>query len=113
MPPFNKSHVFTLLLISCVLGTTCFWGGILYFHKTKGRETLSRSYNDLNTTYENVEATDSFSESTKLPDTCSGIFNYLVFELSFEFFLFTYFFNHTWSKMCVINSQIRQNYYTR
>jgi hypothetical protein len=43
-----------------------------YFHKTKGRETLSRSHNDLNTTNDNVELTESFPASTELSNAQVG-----------------------------------------
>jgi hypothetical protein len=46
----NKSHIFTLLLQLSILTLTLLFGVLQYFHKMKGRETLSRSYNDLNTT---------------------------------------------------------------
>jgi hypothetical protein len=52
------------------------------FHKIKGRETLSRSQINVNTT-DNKELTESFSLSTDLDNVCMGIKNF-VFKISFD-----------------------------
>jgi hypothetical protein len=38
-----------------------FWEGILYFHKIKGKKTLSISHKDLNTMDNGIGLTESFS----------------------------------------------------
>jgi hypothetical protein len=52
------------------------------FHKIKGRETLSRSHNDLNTTVDNTGLIDNFSISTKMHNAQFKIFS---FEISLFF----------------------------
>jgi hypothetical protein len=47
-----------------------FLGCILYFHKIKGKETLSRSHNNLNPTDDNLGLTECFSASTELCKVC-------------------------------------------
>jgi hypothetical protein len=42
------------------------------FQKIKGRETLNRSHNDLNTTDDNTGLTESFSTSTELCKACEN-----------------------------------------
>jgi hypothetical protein len=82
MPTSNTSQIFTLSLqlstlysplvlggfpqlLPCFWGIICFLGGI-FFHKIKGRETLSRSFSNLNTADHNLGLTESFSTSAKL-----------------------------------------------
>jgi hypothetical protein len=62
----------------------------MHLCKTNGRETLSRSHNDLNTT----------DDSTGLQNVHTGI-SIFVFEISFAF-LNLFLFYHTWSKPQVI-----------
>jgi hypothetical protein len=47
--------------------------GEAYLYKIKGRKTLSRSHNDLNTTDNNAGLTESFSTLTNLRDALAGI----------------------------------------
>jgi hypothetical protein len=74
MPPFNKSKILTLSLkyinIYLDLGAHLLLG-TAGFHKIKGRKTLSRSHNDLNTTDDNVGLTKSFSPSSELGNACA------------------------------------------
>jgi hypothetical protein len=69
------------------------------FHKTKGRDILSRSHNDLNTTEDNIGLTESFSTH---PLSC--IVHVWKFKISFEISKKgRLFFGPAWSKWCVTN----------
>jgi hypothetical protein len=48
------------------LGAPFAWGEVQNFTKLKGRETLRRSYSDLNTTDNNMGLTESISVSVEL-----------------------------------------------
>jgi hypothetical protein len=78
MPPFNKPKVSTLGKSSLAF-TLLFKHYLLFerhFHTTKGKETLSRSCNNLNTIDDNVELTESFSTSTELHNVPRGIYGF-------------------------------------
>jgi hypothetical protein len=57
--------------------------GQAHFHKIKGRETLSRSYN-LNTTHNNTGLTTSLHQLSYV--MCTWEFITFVFEISFVFY---------------------------
>jgi hypothetical protein len=59
-------------IIITYLALGLFWG---YFHKIKGRKTLNRSCNDLNTA-DNVGLSERFSKSTELCNAHMGILNF-------------------------------------
>jgi hypothetical protein len=80
----NQVHSFS----TCFLGIIRFWGGIPYFHKIKGQETLSRSHNNQNTTDNNPGLTESFHAPTEL--CACGNLKLLVLKL-FSCFLTYYF----------------------
>jgi hypothetical protein len=80
------------------LGIICFCKGILYFHKTKGTETFSRSQNNLNTTDNKMRLTESYSATTKLYKWMRGNWKF-VFEIPF---VCMYIFNIFWP--CLVKS---------
>jgi hypothetical protein len=57
-----------------------FLGGLLYSHKMKGRETLSRSCKDFNTAEDSTELTENLSTSTELQNMRVGICNGLLLK---------------------------------
>jgi hypothetical protein len=69
MPPLNKSQIVFKHI------NFYFAFGEVYFHKIKGREALSRSHDDLNTTDHNAGLTESFSPSVELHNVCTGFLN--------------------------------------
>jgi hypothetical protein len=95
MPPFITSEIFTLSLISNTLRPFMAWGdyhnwyldfwalfafGEADFNKITGRETLSRSHKDLNTTEDNRGLTKISFLSTEL---CKAHKNLKVLFLEF------------------------------
>jgi hypothetical protein len=65
----------------------------------KGRETLSRSRNDLSTSGNNGALNLSFSASTELWNVNRNL-KVFGFEISFDF-SYLLFFDHAWSKLHV------------
>jgi hypothetical protein len=105
---FKKSQMFTLSLKLSTLTFTYLWGyhllfGREIFHKIKGRKALSRSHQDLSTTDNNTEWTESFSAATELHNACVKIESFCSWNF-FWFLTYYLFFDHTWSKPHVTHS---------
>jgi hypothetical protein len=91
---FIKAFPFTWLL-----GTICFWGGIFSQNHGQGN---SKSLNNLN------------NWLRASPRQLSCRMHVQSFHLwNFFWWIYFFFFNSTWSKLCVINPQIRWAYYSR
>jgi hypothetical protein len=78
MPPSNRSQTVTFTpKFKHINFYLVFWASFAFCevdcHKMQGRETLSSSHNDFNTTEENTGLTESFSTSPELRKACVGI----------------------------------------